>query len=169
MNPTTGSSFAIRGYNFQDNKLNVRVGPHDGYLRADMSGYVPTAITVCARFNPIYNRYGDQPGIFGIFTPYDDRWPVYNVQCPTFQRCRTEFHGHLQEALDEGAFPKKNWLRKWTSMCVGVDFIKDETRFYLNGADRGQKSEELRKTSGNPLIFHFPEEYFSGRFFTLIF
>ena len=51
---------SIKGYNFGDNMMNVRNGPDNGYLRADMPGPVPHRLSFCARIYPQNIRHGDK-------------------------------------------------------------------------------------------------------------
>ena len=73
--------WAIKGYNFGDNQMNVRMGPEDGFLQARIGGLVPSSLTVCLRFYPNYNRHGDQIGLWNIRIPHD-----FMIQTHTFQR-----------------------------------------------------------------------------------
>ena len=152
----------MKGYTFDDNKMNVRMGPDDGYLRAEMLGFVPTAITVCMRFYPNYKRHGDQLGLWHIHIPHDERWPIFNLYCQGQGRCGSEFHGYIIEE-EENAFPRVNLIRKWSSLCVGLDFINDEITAFFNGMEVIRtKLENERKESGNPLEKVFPSGNFSG-------
>jgi len=151
-------SSGMKGYNFADNKMNVRMGPDDGFLRKDFSGLIPSAVTVCLRFYPNYNRHGDQLGLWNIRIPFDDRYPVFDFVCKSKGQCGSEFHGTI---LDKsGNYPKVNWLRKWTSICVGLDFVNDNMVTYFNGEKFNRT--ELEKDR-QPLTLRFPEGYFEGR------
>ena len=154
---------AIKGYNFGDNKMNTRMGPDDGYLSANMTGFVPSTITVCVRFYPDYKRHGDQIGLWHIHIPYDDRWPIFNLYCMGHGRCGSEFHGFIIEE-QENSFPRVNLIRKWSSICVGLDFVNDKITAFFNGKEVNRtKQENERKESGNPLDKVFPNGYFSGK------
>ena len=48
---------AIKGYDFGDNKMNKRMGPDNGILRAEMSGYIPSTLTI-AVLRPIQQTWG---------------------------------------------------------------------------------------------------------------
>ena len=159
-------SHAIKGYSIGDNKLNISVGPDDGYLSLEMSGYIPSTLTGCIRFNPDYNRHGDQYGLWNIYTPYEDLWPAFDMYCRSFALCTSLPSVLIQNK--KGAYPKENWLRKWNSICVGIDYIDDEIIVYFNGKkyDR-EKIEKERKENGKFLSNNLPKGYFSGKIFKL--
>ena len=152
----------IKGYNFGDNKMNVRMGPDDGYLKASLNGRVPSTLTICVRLYPNYKRHGDQFGVWHLKTPYDERTPVFNLGCQSNGVCSTLYWGRLIDP-PENAYPKVNWIRKWTSICMGLDFLNNDLVYYVNGKEVEQDTE--RKESGNPLDLRFPSGYFSGNYF----
>ena len=71
----------IKGFNFGDNMMNVRNGPNNGYLHADMPGPVPQRVSFCARIYPENVRHGNQLGVLSVYTPYDTRMPIFDIQC----------------------------------------------------------------------------------------
>ena len=155
-----------QGYDFGDNKMNKRMGPDNGILRAKMSGYIPSTLTICLRFYGQYNRHGDQLGLIDLYTPCDYKWPVYNLVCTSTGWCGTEFYGALFY-LDD--YPKVNLLRKWNSWCVGLDYINDKTISYFNGKEVNATAlEEYRNESGNALSSRLPVGYFSGLIFIIL-
>ena len=152
----------LRGYNFEDNKSKVPVSPDDGFLRIQIPSRVPAQLSVCLRFHPNINRFGDIFGVWHIFTPYDDRYPVFNLYCRSYAVCGSEFHGVIIEK--ENNFPRRNWLRKWSTVCVGLDFVKNDIIASLNGELINRTDEETkRKEKGNSLQKNFPARYFEGK------
>ena len=149
----------IKGYNFGDNKMNVRMGPDGGYLTAKMPGHVPASITVCARFKPDFKRHGDRLGLLNIYIPHDKKWPVFNIVCRSSGRCTMEFHGTLI-TKEKNVYPKVNWLQKWSSICVGLDYVNDTITAFFNGAEVNRTKEEEKREA--PLDKMFPEGYFSS-------
>ena len=145
-------SSAIKGYNLADNKMNVRMGPHDGYLRAEMSGLrVPPELTVCLRFHHNFSRHGDQQGLWHIFIPNDTKWPIFNIACNSKGWCSREFRGYIMKQNKED-YPKVNFLRKWSSMCVGLDFLNDHISAFFNGKEVNTTAlEKYRNDKGTAL------------------
>ena len=153
--------WAIKGYNFGDNQMNVRMGPEDGFLQARIGGLVPSSLTVCLRFYPNYNRHGDQIGLWNIRIPHDSRWPIFDLVCKARGRCSSEFHGTIVKEKED-AFPRMNMIRKWSSLCVGLDFLNNSLVAYYNGQEINRTTlEEERKESGNSMDYRFPSGYFS--------
>ena len=146
--------------------MNVRSGPHDGFLVAEMTGLrVPPTLTVCLRFHPNYNRHGDQQGLWHIYVPPDMKWPIFNLVCNSKGHCSTEFHGTILKQKEED-FPKVNFLRKWSSICVGLDFLENKISVFFNGKEVNKTAlEQYRNDSGNALDNRFPTGYFSGDFY----
>ena len=144
-------SSGMKGYNFGDNKMDVRWAPDNGFLKADFSGFVPPALTYCSRFYLSSSRHGDQFAPFEIFTPYDERHPVNRVSCSSWGRCNSGFHGQLFDLRNkmlglentdrwDSHYPKINLLRKWTSLCVSLDFVNNDMNCFVNGKSSIQQS-----------------------------
>ena len=157
---------AIKGFNFADNQLPVMMGPDNGWLRAEMSGYIPSTLTVCERFYASFNRWGDQFGLWHILSPYDQKLPVFDLRCESTQLCKSGPTGTFAKAKKD--YPKQNWLRKWTSVCVAIDFIQNDIAIYFNGRKHNDtKLEESRKKNPKKAVTGFsPDGYFSGNFKT---
>ena len=75
--------------------------------------------------------------------------------------CLTTFHGAI---VDKGGdFPRRNWLRKWSSICVGLDFLNKEISASFNGEKVNRlKLETVRREKGNSLTKSLPTGYFEG-------
>ena len=58
-----GHGLDIKGYDFGDNMMNVRMGPDNGFLRADMPGLIPSNLSICTRVYTANIRHGNQLGI----------------------------------------------------------------------------------------------------------
>ena len=167
-------SSGMKGYNFGDNKMDVRWAPDNGFLKADFSGFVPPALTYCSRFYLSSSRHGDQFAPFEIFTPYDERHPVNRVSCSSWGRCNSGFHGQLfdlrkmlgLENTDrwDSHYPKINLLRKWTSLCVSLDFVNNDVNCFVNGKKFNTSIyEEKRNKITHSMDKRYPEGYFEGR------
>ena len=154
--------WGMKGYNFEDNKSSTMTSPDDGFLLLELPGLLPATLSVCWRFYTNFNRFGDQVGVVQLFTP-NDKWPVFNVYCRSVSVCRTTFHGTL---VDKGGdFPRRNWLRKWSSICVGLDFLNNEITASFNGEKINRTElETFRKEKGNPLTKSIPTGYFEGNY-----
>ena len=152
---------AIRGYDFGDNMMNVRMGPDNGYLRADMPGLIPPQLTVCTRVYTANIRHGNQLGIWSIYTPYDKRVPILDLQCRGEDYCLSEYHGSWIPQPDD--YPKKNMIRKWSTICMGIDFMADTVTTWYNGKEVNSQLEVDRKGSGyQALDMRLPKGYFAG-------
>ena len=93
-----GRSTGMKGYNFGDNKMDVRWAPDNGYLKADFPGFVPPALTSCFRFCLSSSRHGDQFCPIEIFTPNGDRperHPVYALRCKSTGYCAFSLHSKM--------------------------------------------------------------------------
>ena len=158
----TVQCLSLRGYNFEDNKSKVPVSPDDGFLRIEMPGRVPAHLSVCMRFYPQNTRFGDVQALWHLFTPYNDRYPTYNLYCRSYGRCQSEIYGIILEK--ERNFPRRNWIRKWSSVCVGLDFLKNNITASFNGDLVNRTDlERKRKEKGVLLQQSFPSGYFEGR------
>ena len=152
----------MRGYNFEDNKSKVPVSPDDGFLRIEMPGQVPAQLSVCIRFYPENTRFGDVHPMWNLFTPYNDRSPTYNLYCRSFAACQSEIYGYMLKK--ENNFPRRNWLRKWSSVCVGLDFLKNNITVSFNGELINRTDlERKRKEKGTDLQKSFSSGYFEGK------
>ena len=162
MNFLCQASFAIKGYNFADNKLNVRVGPDNGWLRAEMNGFIPESYTMCVRFYPKFMRFGDQLGLWNIYTSYDlKKPPKSHIFCGSTGQCKSNPIVVLPKLT---AYPKTNIVRKWSTLCVGIDFIDDNIFISYNGKIYDNtKREEQRKKDKIKTASNFPVGYFSGK------
>ena len=153
----------IKGFNFGDNMMNVRNGPDNGYLHADMPGPVPPRISFCARIYPENVRHGNQLGVLSVYTPYD-RMPIFDIQCKGEGFCKGEYHGTFIPK-EEDAYPRRNIIQKWSSLCIGVDFTNDTLTAYFNGEHVNKELEAERTEKGDqPMDIWLPEGYFSGSF-----
>ena len=153
---------AMRGYNFQDNKYKFPVSPDDGFLRIEIPGRVPAQLSVCMRFYPQNTRFGDQHSLWNLYTPYNDRAPTYNLYCHSFGVCKSELYGFILEK--ENNFPRRNWIRKWSSVCVGLDFLNNTITASFNGELVNRTVlEKKRKEKGILLQKSFPSRYFEGK------
>ena len=150
-----------KGYDFADNLMNVRMGPDNGFLRAEMGGLIPPKLSICARMYTANIRHGNQLGVWSIYTPHNDRVPVFDLQCRGENYCLTEYHGLVIPRTYE--YPRVNMIRKWSSMCIGLDFTADSVRSFYNGKEVNEDLEVSRKESGyQALDVRLPKGYFSG-------
>ena len=92
------------------NKMNVRMGPYNGYLRADFPGFIPPKLSICTRNYTANIRHGNQLGIWNIFTPYDSRAPMINLQCQGEAYCISDYHGSFIPTPE--SYPEINMIRK---------------------------------------------------------
>ena len=99
----------IKGYNFGENNMNVRTGPENGILRAEMPGYVPPNISICTRIYPENVRDVDQVGLWQIFTPYDTRYPIFNIKTQANGHWRSEFHSLVIKEKVDSFTGSKQW------------------------------------------------------------
>ena len=162
-------SLGMKGYNFGDNKMDVRWAPDNGYLKADFPGLVPPALTSCSRFYLSYSRHGDQYCPLEIFTQNDKRRPIFFLRCKSSGSCHNEVHSSIFNlekmlGLEKSNYPKTNLIRKWTSFCVSLDFVNNDMKYFFNGKKFNTTIfEEKRK---NLPIYsmnnRFPEGYFEG-------
>ena len=140
---------AIKGYDFGDNKMNKFVGPDNGILRAEMAGYFPPTLTICFRFYIKYNRFNRKIGMINIYSPYDDiTMPFYNIHCMTTGWCGTELYGTYLKSYyyPDPHYPNRNYVRKWSSFCVGLDFLEDLSTAAFNGKEVNKTAiQEARK------------------------
>ena len=156
----------MKGYNFGDNKMNVRMGPDDGFLRKDFPGFLPKALTLCSRFYAMYTRHGNQWGLWNIFLSRDKRKPVFNVVGNNYGQIYTDVHGFIIEytKIINTGYPKLNLLRKWNHFCVVLDFINNDITCAINGEVFNRTHyEKDRKESGSPLQRRFPKGYYDGK------
>ena len=52
-------------------------------------------------------------------------------------------------------------IRKWSSLCVGLDFLNNSLVAYYNGKELNRTTlEEERKETGNSMDYRFPSGYF---------
>ena len=159
---TCSTCWAIKGYDFGDSKINKFVGPDNGILRAEMAGYFPSALTICLRFYLKYQRFNARIGLINIYSPYDDvTMPFYNIHCGTWGWCGTELYGTLIDGhYGEENYQNKNFVRKWASICVGLDYLEDLTTVSFNGKETNRTAiQEWRKQR---LDTRLPAGYFSG-------
>ena len=156
-----GYGLNIKGYEFGDNMMNVRMGPDNGFLRADMQGLIPPNMSICTRIYTANIRHGNQLGIWSIYTPYNSRVPIFDLQCRGEDYCTSEYHGDLIPQPD--AYPKVNMIRKWSSICIGMNFLTDMITAYYNGKEVNSQLEVERKEGGyQALNMRLPKDYFSG-------
>ena len=158
----------MKGYNFGDNKMNVHMGPDDGFLQKDFPGFLPKALTLCSRFYAMYTRHGDQWGLWNIFLPWDKdkRKPVFNVLGNAVGNLYTDVHGVIMAygKISDAGYPKHNLLRKWNHVCVVLDFINNDITCAINGEVFNRTHyEEDRKESGSPLQRRLPKGYYEGK------
>ena len=152
--------WAIKGYDFGDNKINKFVGPDNGILRAEMAGYFPSSLTICLRFYLTSVR--GKIGLVNIYSPYDDvTMPFYNIHSTSWGWIGTELYGKYRaEHWGEINYQNKNLVRKWASICVGLDYIEDLSTFSFNGKEANRTDiQEWRKQR---LDSRLPAGYFSG-------
>ena len=154
---------AIKGYNFADSKLNGRRSPDDGFLQAQFDGPVPSTLSICVRFNQKYERHGNQLGLFHILIPSDEKYPLVGLVCNSKGHCLLDTHNGIIIKKKEGAYPKVNWLRKWTSICVSMDFDNNQVIAAINGKEVNRTELEKERKELHPLDHWAPKGYFSGK------
>ena len=155
---------AIKGYNFGDNRMNKFVGPDNGILRGEMAGYFPSSLTICLRFYLKNQRFNKRIGLINIYSPYDDvTMPFYNIHCGSWGWCGTELYGtYIDGYRNDKNFQNKNLVRKWNSICVGLDYLEDQSTASFNGKEVNKTAiQEWRKQR---LDSRLPARYFSGKF-----
>ena len=164
MNTTVLSDvvFGISGYHFGDNKMNVRFSKDNGNLTAWFDGFLPPNLSICIRFYTDNIRHVNQLGIVNIFTPYNipNKRPLFDVLCYGESYCETEYHGLLVPKPEN--YPKTNLIRKWSSLCIGIQFVEDNLMVFYNGKHSNQELEQKRKENGRKMDSQLPKGYFEG-------
>ena len=141
--------------------MNVRVGPDNGWLRAEMNGFIPESFTICVRFYPKFIRFAGQLGLWNIYTSYDLKKPTNNIHCHPNLDCHSP---PIEVTPKLTAYPKANIIRKWSTLCIGLDFIDDNLFVSYNGKIfDNTKKEEQRKKDKIKTTHNFPAGYFSGK------
>ena len=59
-------------------------------------------------------------------------------------------------------YPKTNLIRKWSSLCLGIQFVNDALTVFYNGQHVNEELEMKRKEDGKNMDSQLPEGYFKG-------
>ena len=157
-----GSENGIPGYIFGDNNMNVRFTEQNGNLTAWFEDLLPENLSICVRFYTNNIRHGNQLGIVNLYTPHNipKRRALFDVLCYGQNYCETEYHGWIIPKPE--SYPKTNLIRKWSSLCLGIQFVNDALTVFYNGQHVNEELEMKRKEDGKNMDSQLPEGYFKG-------
>ena len=133
------------------------------FFRLSFWGPVPSTLSICVRFNQKYERHGNQVGVWNIFIPNDEKYPLVGLSCNSKGHCLFETENGDIIKNKEGAYPKVNLLRKWTSICVSMDFDNNQVLAAINGDEINRTELENDRKKLHLLDHMAPKGYFSGK------
>ena len=73
----------------------------------------------------------------------------------------SEYHGYLIPQPE--SYPRINLIKKWSSLCIGIQFLDEIMTVFYNGKHVNKELEVDRKGSGwQSLVSRLPKDYFRG-------